>query len=110
MSPLALRRKYIATAARRHPPAHPPPAAAARKAQAQPLQAPNRFESPTKKTTTTNRTVRLTLFKPGFEQETEKELAQAFKRPVRKFKEDTPFYPWLPLTTPLVNFHLNFKG
>ncbi len=51
----------------------------------------------------------MTLFKPGFEQETEEQLAQAFKRPVRKFKEDPPFYPWLP-PQPLVNFHLNFKG
>jgi len=41
--------------------------------------------------------------------ETEKELAQAFKRPPRMFKEDTPFYPWLPKPMPLVNFHLNFK-
>lgn len=40
---------------------------------------------------------------------TEEELAQAFKRPVRKFKEDKPFYPWLP-PQPIVNFHLNFKG
>lgn len=50
----------------------------------------------------------MTLFKPGFEQETEEQLAQAFKRPVRKFKEDTPFYPWLP-PTPLVQFNLNYK-
>jgi len=50
----------------------------------------------------------MTLFKPGFDQQTEIELAAAFKRPVRKFKEDTPFYPWLP-TEPRVNFHLNYK-
>jgi len=48
------------------------------------------------------------LFKPGFEQETEEQLAQAFKRPVRKFKDDPPFYPWLPIE-PRVNFALNFK-
>jgi len=51
----------------------------------------------------------MTPFKKGFEMDTEKELAQAFKRPPRLFKEDTPFYPWLPRPTPLVNFHLNFK-
>lgn len=50
----------------------------------------------------------MTLFKPGFEQQTEKELAIAFKRPIRKFKEDSPFYPWLPCE-PRVNFALNFK-
>jgi len=51
----------------------------------------------------------MTEFKPGFEQETEKQLAEAFKRPIRKFKEDPPFYPWLP-PAPLVQFNLNFKG
>ncbi len=51
----------------------------------------------------------MTEFKPGFEQETEYQLAQAFKRPIRKFKEDSPFYPWLP-PAPLVQFNLNFKG
>lgn len=51
----------------------------------------------------------MTPFKKGFEIETEKELAQAFSRPPRMFKEDTPFYPWLPRPVPLVNFHLNFK-
>ncbi len=38
----------------------------------------------------------------------ENQLAQAFSRPPRLFKEDTPFYPWLP-PTPRVNFALNFK-
>ncbi len=52
----------------------------------------------------------LTRFKPGFERDTEDQLAQAFKRPSRLFKEDTPFYPWLPQPVPLVNFHLKFKG
>ncbi len=41
--------------------------------------------------------------------DTEKELAQAFNRPPRMFKEDPPFYPWLPRLVPRVNFHLNFK-
>jgi len=50
----------------------------------------------------------MTEFKPGFERETEEQLAQAFKRPVRKFKEDPPFYPWLPIT-PIVYFNLNYK-
>lgn len=47
-------------------------------------------------------------FKPGFEWDTEKELSIAFKRPMRHFKDDTPFYPWLP-PEPTVNFHLNFN-
>ncbi len=107
MSPLALRRRYMPRHGR-HQAAHPPPAAAATKAQAQPHQTPNGPKTPTKNSTTSNRH-RLTCFKPGFEQETERELAQAFKRPIRKFKEDTPFYPWLPTAVPIVNFHLRFK-
>ncbi len=68
-------------------------------------------ETKTKTETNSNANrIKLTLFKPGFELETETELAKAFKRPIRKFKEDTPFYPWLPSITPLVNFHLNYKG
>ena len=51
----------------------------------------------------------MTPFKKGFEMDTEKQLAQAFSRPPRMFKEDPPFYPWLPRLTPLVNFHLNYK-
>lgn len=50
----------------------------------------------------------MTRFKPGFEWDTEKELSIAFKRPMRHFKHDTPFYPWLP-PEPTVNFHLNFN-
>lgn len=50
----------------------------------------------------------MTPFKAGFEIETEHQLAYAFSRPPRMFKEDTPFYPWLPKYTPLVNFHLNY--
>ncbi len=106
MSPLALRRRYMPRL-RRPQAAHPPPAAAATEAQAQHHQTPNGLETPTENSTTSNRN-RLTCFKPGFEQETEQQLAQAFKRPIRKFKEDPPFYPWLP-TVPIVNFHLRFK-
>lgn len=51
----------------------------------------------------------MTPFKPGFERDTENELAHAFKRPPRYFKEDAPFYPWLPCV-PKVQFKLNFKG
>jgi len=51
----------------------------------------------------------MTRFKPGFEEETERECAAAFKRPPRTFKEDTPFYPWLP-PMPKIQFKLNFKG
>lgn len=50
----------------------------------------------------------MTPFKDGFEKETERQLADAFKRPIRYFKEDPPFYPWLPIV-PTVNFHLRFK-
>ncbi len=50
----------------------------------------------------------MTPFKEGFEKETELQLAIAFKRPPRYFKEDTPFYPWLP-PEPRVNFNLNYK-
>lgn len=46
------------------------------------------------------------------EMEDEKLLADAFKRPVRHFWGDTPFYPWLvpePLVNqPYVNFKLNY--
>jgi len=51
----------------------------------------------------------MTPFKKGFEMETEQQVAHAFSRPPRMFKEDPPFYPWLPKFTPLVNFHLNYK-
>lgn len=51
----------------------------------------------------------MTPFKKGFEIETEHQIAHAFSRPPRMFKEDPPFYPWLPKYTPLVNFHLNYK-
>ncbi len=51
----------------------------------------------------------MTEFKPGFERDTEEELARAFRRPPRKFKEDSPFYPWLPPAPIHVNFNLNYK-
>ncbi len=110
MSPLTLRRTYMARARKntRPHPAHPPAARAAAATQAQPPNLNSRFEIQTEKSTTPNRISRLTRFKPGFEWETECELSQAFRRPPRLFKEDTPFYPWLPLE-PRVNFHLNFK-
>nr|UHS18329.1 MAG: hypothetical protein [Gammatorquevirus sp.] len=112
MSPLALRKKYLPR--RRpdnHPAAHQAAAATAAGAQTKHPHSPNGLERKTENATTTNRNVRITLtrFKEGFERETENQLAQAFKRPPRLFKEDTPFYPWLPQPTPLVNFHLNYK-
>ena len=114
MSPLTLRRKSLPRRGdgAKPPQAHPTAATAAAAPQAQPLNFDQRHQSKTEITTTPNGSTRITLtrFKPGFETETEKELAQAFKRPPRLFKEDKPFYPWLPRFTPLVNFHLNFKG
>lgn len=53
------------------------------------------------------KTKRLTVIK-GKSLETEIELAKLFKRPVRKFEEDPPFYPWC-VPEPRVNFMLNFK-
>ncbi len=50
----------------------------------------------------------MTEFKEGFEKDTEQELAYAFLRPARKYKEDTPFYPWLPIA-PKVCFNLNYN-
>ncbi len=110
MSPLSLRRKFMPRVAITKPrAAHPPPAKAAAEAQAPHLNHTNRAENQATATTTTHRSPRLTTFKPGFEQETEEQLAAAFKRPVRKFKEDFPFYPWLP-PQPIVNFYLNLKA
>lgn len=34
-------------------------------------------------------------------------VAKTFKRPVREFLYDTPFYPYFPYT-PLANFHLKY--
>ncbi len=93
----------------RPPAAHQPAATATARHQAQHLQTPPRSQTATEPTTTSHRTPKLTRFKKGFEWDTEIQLAQAFNRPPRLFKEDTPFYPWLPRPEPLVNFHLNFK-
>lgn len=46
-------------------------------------------------------------FKP-YELQTERELARIFKRPMRTFINDRPFYPWLP-PEPVVNFDLKYK-
>ncbi len=78
------------------------------KTQTPPPHNHHRPKEETKATTITHRSVRLTPFKDGFEKETEIQLASIFKRPVRYFKEDPPFYPWLP-PEPYVNFNLNFK-
>lgn len=111
MSPLTLRRAYMPRPKRREsPPPHPAAARAAAANQVQPLAPHLRPEIQTKNTATQHRATKLTRFKQGFEWETELQLSRAFQRPPRLFKEDTPFYPWLPKFTPLVNFHLNFKG
>ncbi|UHS18285.1 MAG: hypothetical protein [Gammatorquevirus sp.] len=111
MSPRTLRRKYLPRNPRRNinPAAHPTAAPAPAAAQVEHAQTNIRLERKTETITTTNGFYKLTPFKPGFEQQTERELAIAFKRPPRLFKEDKPFYPWLPKPTPIVNFHLNYK-
>ncbi len=111
MSPGALRRKYLPRNPRDgRTQAHPAAAAAAAQPQKKHPHAPNGTKRQTENATTTNRSPRMTRFKPGFEQETEEELARAFSRFPRTFKEDTPFYPWLPHPTPIVNFHLNLSS
>ena len=113
MSPLTLRRRYMPRTGKgaRPPQAHPQAAAAAAETQVQHVQAPPRSQRKTENTATSHRTTRikLTPFKKGFEMETEHEVAKAFCRPPRHFKEDPPFYPWLPCV-PKVQFKLNFKG
>nr|UHS18409.1 MAG: hypothetical protein [Gammatorquevirus sp.] len=111
MSPESLRRKYLPrnTRAANTQAAHHRAAAVSVQPQVQPPKSIVRNESQTKTTTTTNGTIQLTKFKPGFEQQTEWELSCAFLRPPRTYKEDTPFYPWLPNPVPRVNFHLNYK-
>nr|UHS18247.1 MAG: hypothetical protein [Gammatorquevirus sp.] len=91
-------------------PAHQQAAATATAAQAKHLNATSRNKTQTTNVTINHWSNTINLFKPGFEMETEKELAAAFKRPVRKFKTDSPFYPWLPPTpiVPRVNFNLNY--
>lgn len=44
----------------------------------------------------------------GPDWETELFLAKMFRRPLRTYTHDKPYYPYL-VPTPLVNFHLNFK-
>ncbi len=96
--------------ARREQPAtaHQAAAAAAARAQVQPPQNNFRHQGQTEPAQTTNRICSLTRFKPGFELETERELSIIFHRPPRTYKEDPPFYPWLP-PEPYVNFNLNYK-
>lgn len=55
----------------------------------------------------TEKKIKNRKFKPN-ELQTEIELARIFKRPVRTYYYDHPFYPWLP-PTPLVNFDLKYK-
>nr|UHS18456.1 MAG: hypothetical protein [Gammatorquevirus sp.] len=104
-----MRRRYLPRRRRGSPQAHQAAAQKAAAAQAAAPQAPSRNEQKTNYATTSNRNLRLTRFKPGFEEDTEKQLAKIFKRPPRTYKEDPPFYPWLPIT-PKVIFALNFKG
>nr|UHS18282.1 MAG: hypothetical protein [Gammatorquevirus sp.] len=108
MSPGALRRKYLPRITRPQT-AHPTTAAATAAAQVKHPGAPQRLKTETKISEPTNWKPKLTRFNPGHEWETEKQVAQAFNRPPRLFKEDPPFYPWLPRPEPRVNFHLNFK-
>ncbi len=63
--------------------AHPPTAAAAAQHQKKPPQTHHSPKKNTENITTANGTSRVTLtrFKPGFEWDTECELAQAFRRP-----------------------------
>ncbi len=105
LSPLTLRRRYLPRPPndRRPPAAHQSTQRAAAQPQVQHPQTPLRPERQTENATATNWTVKLTRFKPGFEQQTEMELARAFHRPPRTYKEDPPFYPWLP-PEPYVNF------
>nr|UHS18398.1 MAG: hypothetical protein [Gammatorquevirus sp.] len=111
MSPLTLRRQYLPRTERRPKPlpAHQKPALPAAAAQAQLTNLDLRFKSKTKEFTSSIRLSSLTRFQPGFEADTERELAIAFHRPPRTYKEDTPFYPWLP-PAPKICFQLNFKG
>ncbi len=45
-----------------------------------------------------------------WELEQEREIANIFKRPMRYFLFDKPFYPYVPTDeTQMVNFDLNFK-
>ncbi len=112
MSPLTLRKQYLPRNARRDtkpPPAHPQAAAEAARPQAKPPENSTRDETEAERIAASNWNIRMRRFKKGFEWDTELELSKAFCRPPRHFKDDTPFYPWLPTPTPRVNFHLNYK-
>ncbi len=110
VSPLTTQRKYLPRAGRDNPQRpHPTAAAAAARPQAQPPLHPLKLEKTTTTTSTANRIPKLTRFKPGFELETEVELSIIFRRPVRTYKEDLPYYPYL-VPEPRVNFNLNYKG
>nr|UHS18241.1 MAG: hypothetical protein [Gammatorquevirus sp.] len=108
MSPLTLRRTYLPRNTANTSAAHPAAAAAAATAQKKPPVPPQQPKENTEKYGTTDRNPRIRRFKPGFEEETERELARIFKRPPRTYTCDPPFYPWLPIT-PKVCFNLNFK-
>ena len=107
MSPLTLRRNYMPRN-RRPPAVHQAAASAAAAPQKKHPQAPNLFKEETESSSNANRFDGVKPFKPGFETETELELARAFKRPPRHYKNDPPFYPWLPIV-PKVCFQLKFK-
>lgn len=114
MSPLTLQKNYMPKKKNttRPPQAHQPTTAAAATAQTQPPNTNQKLKSKTKKPTTTNKNIKITLtkFKNGFKKNTKNKITQTFNRPPKLFKKNTPFYPWLPKLTPLINFHLNFKG
>ncbi len=103
MSPLALRKRFLPRAGGQPQAAHLQPVSAAAETQAQHHQVPNAPQKETKKSSTSHR-ITLERFKPGFEEETEKQLAAAFCRPPRTYKQDPPFYPWLPPAPKIPNF------
>lgn len=110
MSPKTLQRKYMPTTGKKHKPhpTHPTTTPTTAAAQAQPPNINYRSQTKTKNNTTPNRHIILTPFRPDFEQQTKYELACAFYRPIKTYKKDHPYYPWLP-PTPLINFNLNYK-
>ncbi len=108
MSPLTLRKRFLPRRERRPQSPHLQAVPQAAAAQAKPLQAPHKAEEKPNTPTNANRYA-LRRFAPGHEWETEVQVAKAFNRPPRHFKDDPPFYPWLPRPTPIVNFHLNYK-
>lgn len=110
VSPLTLRRKYLPRPGNTKPTAAHPAAKAAAAAPQEKHPPPHqRPQIKTERHSATHRNIKLERFKPGFEQDTERELSIIFCRPQRTYKQDPPFYPWLP-PEPYVNFALNFKG